>query len=181
MDNAVINRYARSFVDVAVLRDNSLAILEQLSSVVEQIISNEKASRYFQNPAVLNRDKVRTIEKIMSGLDVDAAVKNLAVTMIRNGRFRSLRYLPESVRIELYRRLGMVQVDLRVPRPLTDEMKKRFNRAFEKKTGRKVVLKVTEDPSILGGAVARIGSTLIDGSLKTNLSRIREKLSGDIV
>ena len=182
MDNAVIYRYARSFVDVVAGKAEALSILEQLTHVVEQIISNDQASHYFQNPAVFGKDKVRTISEIMSELNVDVTVRNLMVTMVRNGRFSSIRYLPDSVRKELYRRLGMVRVDLLVPSPLTDEMKERFSRAFEKKTGRKVVLNVTEDPSILGGAVARIGSTLIDGSIKTNLSRIRDKLlSGDIV
>ena len=179
MDHAVVSRYSRSFVDVIAEKKDALQLLEQLESMINEITGNVQVVHYFQNPAALGKEKVETISAALKEMDLDQTVANLVITMIRNGRFSSLRYLPEHVRKELYRRLGMVQVDLQVAAPLSDDMKNRFSRAFEKKTGRKVVLNVTEDPNILGGAVARIGSTLIDGSLKTNLSRIREKLSGE--
>ena len=180
MDHAVISRYSRSFVDVIADKPDPLKILDELKTVVSHLTGQERVVHYFQNPAVLGKDKVATITRIMNDLDVHPELRNLVTVMVENGRFSSLRHIPEATRIELYQRLGMVQVDLKVPKALSEDMRARFARAFEKRTGRKVVLNVTEDASILGGAVARIGSTLIDGSIRTNLLQIRKKLSGDM-
>ena len=74
----------------------------------------------------------------------------------------------------------MVEVKLTVPVSLTEDMEARFKAAFEKKTGKQVILSTEVDSGIIGGAVARIGSFLIDGSVKTNLVKIREKLTGEM-
>jgi len=73
-----------------------------------------------------------------------------------------------------------VEVKLTVPVALSKGMEARFQAAFEKRTGKQVVLSTQVDSGVIGGAVARIGSLLIDGSLKTNLVKMREKLTGEI-
>ncbi len=180
MDHAAVNRYAASFVDVIVKQDSPLDVLRSLTEVVRAIEADRVACHYFRNPAVLNREKAETMQRLVSELGLKPTLARLLVLLIENNRFNLLPYLPEAVKRELYERLGMVQVDLKVPVKIDEDLEKRFVDAFEKRTGKQVVLHVTTDETIVGGAVAQIGSMLIDGSFKTNLAKIREKLTGEI-
>lgn len=180
MDHAAVNRYAVSFVNVVEKQQKPLEVLVSLREVVHAIEQDASARHYFRNPAVLNRDKVRTMEKLVADLNLEPTLGRLFVILIENNRFDLMPYLPEAVKRELYDRLGMVQVDLTVPGGIDDTLRKRFIEAFEKRTGKQVVLNVRTDENIVGGAVAKIGSMLIDGSYKTNLAKIRQKLTGEI-
>ena len=56
---------------------------------------------------------------------------------------------------------------------LTDDQKQRLTAALETKTGKQIELKVIIDPSVLGGLVAQVGDTVIDGSIKTRLAQLK--------
>ncbi len=175
-----VNRYARAFVSIISKRDKPLALYREFEEFTEELTGNKSAVHYFMNPSILIRDKVKFLEALLSDAGADGVVSRLLVTLIRNNRFGILKYLVDPVRRMLYDELGMVEVKLTVPVALSAEMESRFKKAFEKKTGKKVILSTDVDPGVIGGAVARIGSLLIDGSIKTNLVKIREKLTGEI-
>ena len=60
--------------------------------------------------------------------------------------------------------------------PLTDDQKTRLADALGKATGKKVEVKVVVDPSVLGGLVAQVGDTVIDGSIRARLDQLRESI-----
>jgi len=180
MDTAVVNRYARAFVDVVAVRSDAKELAETLNAMVSAMQAQPAVVHYFLNPAVRLKDKENTMVDMLDQVGADPVIRRLFLAIIQNNRFEIVRYLPDTVRRLLFERLGMVEVHLTVPTRLDDATRQRFQAAFEKRTGKQVVLQVHENPEILGGAVARIGSTLIDGSLKTNLLKIREKLTGDM-
>lgn len=175
-----INRYARAFVSIISKRDDALALYREFHEAQRELTENKGAVHYFMNPSILIRDKVKMIEKLLTDAGGHEIVCRLMVTLVKNNRFNILKYLSEPARRMLYEELGMVEVKLTVPVSLSEDMEARFKAAFEKKTGKQVILSTEVDSGVIGGAVARIGSLLIDGSLKTNLVKIREKLTGEI-
>ena len=175
-----VNRYARAFVSIIAKREDALALFDEFHEMLRGLTENKAAVHYFMNPSILIRDKVETMNKLMADTGTDKILRRLMVILVKNNRFNILRYLSEPAKRMLYEELGMVEVKLTVPVDLSDEMETRFRTAFEKKTGKQVILSTVVDPGVIGGAVARIGSVLIDGSLKTNLVKIREKLTGDM-
>ena len=62
------------------------------------------------------------------------------------------------------------------PSPLTEEQKERLRAALANATGRNVTLKVVVDPAVLGGVVATIGDTVIDGTVRTHLDQLKSRL-----
>jgi F-type H+-transporting ATPase subunit delta len=60
--------------------------------------------------------------------------------------------------------------------PLTDDQRKRLAEALGEATGKQVEVKVVIDPTVLGGAVATVGDTVIDGSVRTRLDRLKNAL-----
>jgi len=75
------------------------------------------------------------------------------------------------------RRMGIVEAEVTTAQPLAPETAERARQTIEKKVGRKVRLTTRTDPGIIGGMVARVGSTVYDGSIRTRLATLRSRLS----
>ena len=71
---------------------------------------------------------------------------------------------------------GIERVEVVVPMSLPDTQKDLLRTVLERKTGKQVVLEETVDPDVLGGVVVRVGSTVYDGSVRTQIHQIRENL-----
>jgi len=79
---------------------------------------------------------------------------------------------------ELDARMGFAEAQITSTRELADAEKREFEAQVKKLTGKKVRALYGQDASLLGGAVVRVGSTIYDGSVKGQLERIREEISG---
>jgi F-type H+-transporting ATPase subunit delta len=72
---------------------------------------------------------------------------------------------------------GRMKAHVTAAAPLADAQRERLQRALAARTGRNVELDVTVDPSLIGGVVASVGNLVFDGSLRTQLSQLRDTLS----
>jgi F-type H+-transporting ATPase subunit delta len=91
----------------------------------------------------------------------------------------SLRLIPElaaAYRARLLERRNIVSADITTAMPLSADTAERVGRALGQASGKQVLMSTRVDPAIIGGAVARIGSTVYDGSVTTQLARMRQKL-----
>jgi F-type H+-transporting ATPase subunit delta len=89
----------------------------------------------------------------------------------------------EGIRAEYERladeRAGKTRASVRAASELSDEQRQRLQRALSARVGREVELAVEVDPGLLGGLVAQVGDVVYDGSLRTQLRQLRERLAGD--
>jgi F-type H+-transporting ATPase subunit delta len=72
--------------------------------------------------------------------------------------------------------LGQAHAELTTAAPLDDDLRERVKADLQRMTGKRIILHERVDPSILGGAIARVGDTLIDGSVKRKLSLLRQQI-----
>jgi F-type H+-transporting ATPase subunit delta len=77
---------------------------------------------------------------------------------------------------ELDERQGLVEAEVSSARQLSDPEKRMLEAEIAKLTGKKVRARYEQDPSLLGGAVVQVGTTIYDGSVKGQLDRIKEQL-----
>ncbi len=89
-------------------------------------------------------------------------------------------HLPEMVRA--YREMededkGQARAEVRTAAPLTDAEKLELTRRLEGALGKRILLEEREDPALLGGFVAQVGSYIVDGSLDGQLARMRDRLA----
>jgi F-type H+-transporting ATPase subunit delta len=92
-------------------------------------------------------------------------------------RLPFLSRIIEQLEKELDARLGFAEAQVSSARELGDAEKRTLETQIEKATSKKVRASYELDPSLLGGAVVRIGSTIYDGSVKGQLERIKEAIS----
>jgi F-type H+-transporting ATPase subunit delta len=71
----------------------------------------------------------------------------------------------------------MLTAEVVVATPLDDRRKDRLRRALSERTGREVRLQIEIDPSLIGGAIAKVGDLVFDGSLRTQLAQLRANLT----
>jgi F-type H+-transporting ATPase subunit delta len=175
---SVASTYARAFADVVfdAHLDAGRAIggLRQIASLFNQSID---LRRVWENPAVPADQKRKLLDVIAQRDGIERQVRNLVAVLIDNRRLPFLTRIIEQLEKELDYRLGFTEAQISSARELGDAEKRTLEAQIAKTTGKKVRASYGLDPSLLGGAVVRIGSTIYDGSVKGQLEKIKEAIS----
>src|SRR3954452_8835374 len=175
---SVPSTYARAFADVVFSAhlDAARAVggLRQIATLLEQ---SADLRRVWENPAVPADQKRKLLDAIVQRDGIERPVRNLIAVLIDHRRLRFLPRIVEQLEKELDARLGFTQAQISSMRELAEGEKRTLEAQIEKTSGKKVRASYGLDPSLLGGAVVRIGSTIYDGSVKGQLERIKEAIS----
>jgi F-type H+-transporting ATPase subunit delta len=173
---SLAKRYARALADVAATSGDLETVREELRGFADVLRSHRDVLRFLANPSVLRRDKLRVFE----GIVTQVRLRPLTVTFLRMlltaDRLGALESIVRAYESLVDDRLGRVKAEVTAAAPLDGGQQERLRRQLEEVAGRRVYLEVRHDPKILGGLVARIGSLVYDGSLRTQLARLRDQL-----
>jgi F-type H+-transporting ATPase subunit delta len=175
---SVASTYARAFADVVFSAhlDAARAIggLRQIAALFGESV---ELRRVWENPAVPADQKRKLLDAIVQRGGIERPVRNLVAVLIDHRRLPFLSRVVEQLEKELDARLGFTEAQISSTRELGDSEKRTLETQIEKTTGKKVRATYGLDPSLLGGAVVRVGSTIYDGSVKGQLERIKEAIS----
>jgi F-type H+-transporting ATPase subunit delta len=176
---SVASTYARAFADVVLGAhldaDRSIAELRAIASLLKE---SSDLRRVWENPGVPAEQKRRLLDVIVERDGVSKQVRNLVAVLIDHRRIHFLEPIIVQLEKELDARLGFAEAEITSARPLVDAERREFEAQVGKLTGKQVRARYGQDASLLGGAVVRLGSTIYDGSVKGQLERIREEISG---
>lgn len=177
---SVASTYARAFADVVLgdKLDANRAIAE-LRAIAALLAESSELRRVWDNPAIPAEQKRHVLDAIVARDGILRQVRNLVAVLIDHRRMHFLNSVLQQLEKELDARLGFVEANITSSRQLSDPEKREFEAQVGKLTGQKVRAHYAQDASLLGGAVLRVGSTIYDGSVKGQLARIREEISGD--
>jgi F-type H+-transporting ATPase subunit delta len=175
-DRKVATRYARALLEA--LPDDKGAeeadrFLTGLSRALDE--SDEFRTLIF-NPAVPRQARLSVLEGLAAQHGMHEFVANFLRTIVAKNRAGSIASIAEVFHEERERAAGIVPAEITTAIPLTDDLVQRARTALERATGKRVQLTTKTDPELLGGAVTRLGSTMYDGSLRTQLARLRTKM-----
>jgi F-type H+-transporting ATPase subunit delta len=174
---AFASRYAQAFLDVVTERKLDTAALDgQFSDFEATFSGSPELQTFFANPAVAAPQKVAILDKLNAKLGLQKELRNLLAVLINNGRIGLVREVAAAYRTLLNERLGIRQASIVTARSLGAEEKQSLLEGVGQLAGARVQATFTEDASILGGAVVRIGSTVYDGSVRGRLDRLKEAL-----
>ena len=179
MNGAVSSRYAAALVDAALEQKNAEGVKRDLAAFIEAFYSSADLRNALESPAVSNDAKQKVIEKIAARMDLSTAVRNFVYLLVDHRRTELLREIQQAFHVELNARLGIAEAEVTSARELSAEERKRLTAALEQRTGKKIEARFREDQSLVGGAVVRVGSTVYDGSVREQLTRLREQLEAE--
>jgi F-type H+-transporting ATPase subunit delta len=132
----------------------------------------------FDNPTIVYDHKRKVVEDLIARTRVRETTASFLRVLLRNQRLSQLRDVAARFGLILDERGGMVAAHVTTARPIPEELKSSLHETLAAATGRKVRLSFSTDESIIGGLVARIGSTIYDGSVQSQLDRLAAKMAG---
>ena len=175
---SVANTYARAFADVVFdARLDAAKAVGDLRQIAGLFGESAELRRVWENPAVPVEQKRRLLDVIVKREGIEKQVRNLLAVLIDRRRLPFLPRIIEQLEKELDARLGFAEAQISSARQLGDAEKHALEAQIGKTTGKKVRASYTLDPTLLGGAFVRIGSTIYDGSVKGQLEKIKEAIS----
>jgi F-type H+-transporting ATPase subunit delta len=177
---SVASTYARAFADVILDThldaDRSIAELRAIASLLAESLD---LRRVWENPAIPAEEKRRVLDVIAGRDGISTQARNFVAVLIDHRRIHFFEAIIQQLEKELDARLGFAEAQITSFRALGDTEKQEFEAQVGKLTGKKVRAHYNEDPSLLGGAVVRVGSTIYDGSVKGQLERMKQAISSN--
>ena len=175
---AFVSRYAVAFADVvAQFHLGADAVATQLNDFLASWDGSPQLREIFEDPSVPSTQKIAVLDGMKAKLGLAPQVRNLLAVLIDHGRIGAVHEVVAEYRAELQRRLGIHQAEVTTARELSGADKDALLKHVAELAQGRVEASFKLDPSILGGVVVRIGSTVYDGSVLGRVERLKEELS----
>lgn len=175
---SVTNTYARAFADVVFDgRLDGNRILAEIQSLADLVASSKELREVWETPAIPAEQKRAVLDALVKRENFSRPVRNFVAVLIDHGRVGFLDPIVKQFERELYLRMGFADAEITSARQLNDAERHALEGDVEKLIGKKVRARYQQDPSVLGGAIVRVGSTIYDGSVKGQLDKIKEAIS----
>lgn len=144
-----------------------------VSAMAKLAAESPDFTRFLRSPVISANDKVKAIETIMAKGKAGPVVANFVRLVARNGRLFALLEMIEVFRQLAAKARGEVSADVTSAEPLTTPQLSALAETLKEKIGKTVTLNQHVDPSLIGGLVVKVGSRMIDSSLKTKLAAMK--------
>jgi F-type H+-transporting ATPase subunit delta len=174
----IARRYATALADVVLKSGEAETVKSELKIWEQLTAANIELQKAFSNPAIPHAKKEKVLEALLAKAKPSRTTANFLRVLVRNGRLTELKAINRRFDSVLEDRSGSIRAEAISARELTDAQQTELRASLEKLTGKQVKLNFATDAELIGGVVTRIGSTIYDGSVKTQLENLREEMIG---
>ena len=176
-NKSAANRYARALLDVAVKEQANLEQIESdLAAFVDLLRRYPALEKVLLNPAVPVPRKTAAMTDLLARANLSPILSKLLLLLAGRDRLVLLPDLLTAYRDRLMDHRHVVRAEVTTAVPLDPARVDAIQRGLASVTGRTVTMATKVDPGIIGGVVARVGSTVYDASVTRQLERMREQL-----
>ena len=175
-NRASADRYARALFEVALERADIEQVNRDLASVVSTIAENPALGQALANPRVPERARRQIVLEVGARLGVATPVANLLTLLGERNRLELVPDVAALYRGRLLAHQNVVEAVVTSALPLSPDAESAVKAGLAEATGKQIEMTMDVDPALLGGIVARVGSTVYDGSVRTQLKRMRDRL-----
>lgn len=171
-------RYARALADVVF--DEHLkpeSVQSQLDDFASAWHQSADLREVFLDPSFPVAQKVVILDKLNIRLEMSKPVRNFIAVLINHDRLESLDEVLADFRHEMNTRLNIAEVEVTSARKLDSGERKSIEAQVTGITSGAISAKFSEDPSLLGGVIIKVGSTVYDNSILGRLNRLKEQLA----
>ncbi len=172
-------RYAAALADVVAARGEAREIQEELTAWEQMMQSNSELLEVFRNPTIPYEQKRRVVTTLIERTRVRPTTANFIQLLLQNHRLADLPEINRSIAQELDRRADIVSAHVTTARPVAEGTQEILRARLAELTQSNVRLQFAVDENMIGGIVTRIGSTVYDGSVRSQLEHIRERMTGE--
>ena len=184
MDNSggirasLAGRYASALFDLARDQRQIESVGKSLDALAQALLDSKDFHELVTSPLVSRGEAGKAFAALAPQFGVDAITANFLGVLARNGRKGQLRSVIRAFRRLAAEHRGEVTVDVITARPLNDDQVGALKQQLRARAGRDVTIDASVDPEILGGIVVKLGSQMIDASIRTKLNRLALAMKG---
>jgi F-type H+-transporting ATPase subunit delta len=175
---SLAGRYASALFDLARDEKQIDSVTRSLDALYQALADSREFGQLVASPLVDREETSKALAAIGAKLKLDPITTNFLGVLARNGRKGQLSQV-----IRLFRRLaadhrGETTAEVISAHPLSDDQVANLKSQLRTRVGRDVAIDARTDPAILGGLIVKLGSEMIDASLKTKLNRLAQVMKG---
>jgi F-type H+-transporting ATPase subunit delta len=176
--SGLAGRYATALFDLADQQQALDTVAGDLIKLRQMIEESPELARLIRSP-VLSRDvQARAMATLTEKAELGTTVRNFVGVVARNRRLFALTGIIKGFLGLLAARRGEVTAEITAAQALTAGQLTAINEQLNRAIGSKVAVDVRVDPAIIGGLVVKVGSRMVDGSLRTKLTRLQLAMRG---
>jgi F-type H+-transporting ATPase subunit delta len=171
----LVRGYAEALFNVVRAEGEVDRVEDELFRFGKLVDSNYELKQALEDRGVDLPQRVKLLDSLL-GDKVSPHTLSLLTFIVSQGRARQLPQILEEVSRLAAEARNSVVAEARSAVPLDERQRDELTAALAKATGKNVELKVIVDPSVIGGVVAKVGDTVIDGSVRHRLERLKEQV-----
>ncbi len=173
----IVNRYAQALADIIIERNEIAEVTRELDGFAKLLQDHRELYDVFASPVIALDRKRAVLNAILARLGLKQTSSNFVQLLLQNNRLHNLSEVLRALTKVLDERSGIVSTDVTTARPISEANRNLLLQRLREATGREVRLQFRTDPEIIGGVITRIGSLVFDGSIKTQLARMKRQLA----
>jgi len=167
--------YAEALFEIAKAEGSLETVEDELFKVARTLEANEQLRAVLSDEAIPVERRQSLIESLLGG-KASAVTTALVGFVVGLGRSKSLPEIIDKLVARAAAERHEAVADVRTAFAIDEDRRDKLAEALGRATGKQVTVKVTIDPSVLGGVVARVGDTVIDGTVRHRIEQLRESL-----
>ncbi len=181
MPSALAFRYARALADVVTKPESGIdaqAVAAELAGFERLIEESADLRTALESPAVPPPKKRAVVARLAKELPVSDVVRRFLFVLVDHRRAALLHDVVEAFEAVMDERLGIARADVASARPLSEGQQQQVIAGLAKLTGKQARARFRIESGLIGGVMARVGSTVYDGSIRGQLDALRQRLAG---
>jgi F-type H+-transporting ATPase subunit delta len=175
----IAQHYADALADVAISEKNAETVSRELRDFLGLLRESPQLGILIGSPAVSRANKHGVAQALVERMKASRTLRNFLFVVIDQRRMALLPEIQQAFEAQLDERQGVARASVISARDLKEGEKKQLRAVLERLSGRRVEAHYDRDPALIGGAVVRVGSTIYDGSVRTQLERLRARLESE--
>lgn len=177
--SGLTGRYAKALYELASEKKLISRIVEDFQDIKTLLANNNLFSNMIKNPSISKADKKSSVIAVLKKMKADKLTIMFCGTLAVNGRLNYLKQIQDVFLSLVSKTSGEVLAEVTSSFKLDKDQQKQVESAVSEATGvKKISLSLKVDETLIGGLIVKIGSKMIDNSIKTKLNRLEIAMRG---
>ena len=171
----VASRYAKALIDLSVQQNNLEVILNDMKNFLSTLKLNHQIETILKSPVIIGDDKIAILKKIFEKSFHKNTIRFFEIVVRKNRAY--FLHTIANVFIEQYNKLNnIMQASVKTAQPVDQKLIDEITQFISTYSGKKIELKSSVDPKLIGGLVIQIEDKLFDASISGKLNKIKHDL-----
>lgn len=172
----IAKRYANALYDLAKDGSDETKVFSDLRAVSEMVEKDGQIREFFHSPVITAAEKQTALKKAIEGQSLSVEVESFILLLAKKNRLALFEQVLEAYQQKVDNANGVTRGVVRSTSALTPEEREEVEDIVARITKRRVIMTYKEDPNLIGGLIAKVGSYTFDDTISSHLRRLNEDI-----